>query len=75
MEDFDYRKFITENKLTPNSRKLNELRGIPKDLKDDKEFYDKLKGVIQFGMDKWDADAGDIWQAISSHSKFYGQNL
>jgi hypothetical protein len=72
MEDFNYKKFLTENKLTTNSRKLNELRDIPKDLKDDKEFYDKLRGVIQFGMDKWKADAGDVWQAISAHSKFYG---
>ena len=72
MEDFDYKKFLTENKLTTNSRMLKELRDIPNDLKDDKEFYNKLREVIKFGMDKWDADAGDVWQAISDHSKFYG---
>ncbi len=27
MEDFDYKKFLVENKLTTNSQKLNEISG------------------------------------------------
>ena len=51
--------------------KINESK-IPNDIKDDKEFYDKLREVIKFGMDKFDADAIDVWAAIGSHIKFYG---
>ena len=41
MEEFDYRKFLVENKLTPNSRLLNE-----------ETTMDRLEAHAGFDMDE-----------------------
>tara|TARA_R110000868_G_scaffold76573_4_gene220145 strand:+ start:3575 stop:3817 length:243 start_codon:yes stop_codon:yes gene_type:complete len=72
LHNIEQANMLAEQRYLEPKQRLNELRDIPHDIKDDTEFYNMLRGVIKFGMDKWQCDAGDVWAAIASHSKFYG---
>jgi len=62
MEEFDYKKFLVENRLTPNSRLLNE--NISK-------FEDYISGMFDMSVSEKEGFQTGIWEKEEYASDAY----